>query len=289
LWRSGRIGQSALFLLASAYLLATPLDCLLLAPLILVAVRVATHTGGPAISPHHALLVQRGAATLLVVALLWNLACKALLIPSLFDYPSTSSGVEKVRTLFQDGVLAVLLVLAAATSWHWLHRKACSRWWYATWAIPLALSISFNVPGWRERNYNLPLQSAMSRWQAVIPERSEVFIPEEPLLSWALLLRPSYFSAPQTLSEVFSRTAAVEFKARARAANGFLRANGLQPWPDLRATDSGDSTLTALCAGTGVRFVITRTNVNVAPLEQLPQTVGAHFARLKLYDCTHAS
>ena len=285
LWRAGGAGRVALLLLASCWLLATPLACLLLAPLALAASGWAGTSAAPAIPAPYLRYAQLGAWCVCVVALAWNLACKALLLPMLFG-PFTTNPADIAQALCGDGVLPLAIVGAAAACWNRVARPAARGAWRAAWSLAVALALWFNLPGWWQRAYREPLRAALLPWQRLIPAGSEVFIPEQPLLGWALLLRPGYYSPQQAVSEVFSRPAALEIRARARAASAFLTSHGLQPWRDLRVPESTGPRLAALCAATGVRFVVTADDLQAQPVARLPPGLGTRLASLRLYDCT---
>ena len=118
-----------------------------------------------------------------------------------------------------------------------------------------------------------------------IPPRTVIFIPEDALAGWTSLMRPGFFTLEQSASQLFSRDAAMELRRRSLAATSFLSRHHLQIWPEFGVNTDAEPRLDDLCASTGVRFIITRSDLHQPALDTMPDSVGERFAGLKLYAC----
>jgi hypothetical protein len=125
--------------------------------------------------------------------------------------------------------------------------------------------------------------AAVSSWRAKIPEGTEVLWFEDPLSCWSLLERPSHVSNQQAASALFSRAAAMETRRRLRALESYLR-HVTVAWRESESPMAGQSvTLTAICAASGVRFIVTNDDLGSAG-QTLPHP-PPRLRGLRLYTC----
>lgn len=285
LWTRGTAGRCALFLLASAYLFASSSTLLVIAPLTLLTLGIMGSGWSKPIAPRQQKLLLAGTVAVFALGLLANLGQKALEV-GIFLRQTRAMGIdERINDLTADGVLPALLVLLCAWLWRLCRTHRAQLAYMALGSAITLLCAGFYISSFAVSGYPSALRDALRSWQALIPERSEVFIPEEPMLSWTVLLRPSYISTHQAVSEVFSRTAAMEARRRARTTNWFLSAHQLQIWDDLRTTVDRPPTLSELCSSKEFRFVVSRFDLDTMPIGTLPDSVPAWLRTLRLYQC----
>jgi hypothetical protein len=143
----------------------------------------------------------------------------------------------------------------------------------ATWAQWVAPSLKPRGPDW------------FIDWKAIVPAGTQVLWLWDPVSTWMLLERPSYFSYAQAAGVVFSRDVAIV--AAKRAAS--LRS--LAP-PELTlganfSDENRESPLTlprlaAICADPDLGFVVSDQKVGIdAPSKEWP--TRGNF--IHLYDC----
>jgi hypothetical protein len=286
LWNLNSMGRSALFLLAAVYLLGAQRPLLILTPLVLAAAWCATSESAMRrMAPNHLKLCERGAQALTAIALIWNLSSKLLVTHSLHVPGYVPDYYSKVYLLTSDGALPTLALAVAIASWYLAQRLRATVWWYGVWSLALVTAVWLSGANYLERTFPAPVKARFTMWQTLIPPRTEVFMPDDALAGWTMLLRPSYYSLEQSAGEVFSRTAAMELRERARAATTYVSRHGGQIWPELVVVTDREPELGQLCASTGVSFVVTRSDLQAAPLDVMPDNMGPRFGGLKLYAC----
>jgi hypothetical protein len=188
-----------------------------------------------------------------------------------------------------------------ALAWY-LARDAGHRLWLyllgLVAGLGLVLLLPLAAPQWIHEYYPEQMQQSFATWRAAIPDGTEVMCPpKEPSICWILLQRPSYFSSPQVVAALFSRSAAVEIHQRASRMSAFLAASGLPlltTWdgtdapmslPDVQPTEES---LQNVCGQMNVRFLVTREDLGPAPLATLDGAIGEQPGELRLYACQGA-
>jgi hypothetical protein len=286
LWSMNALGRSAAMLLAAIYYVDRLAFTLAVGALFLGVAWLATRDATLKQIPSRWLRIgEHGAQIVALFAVCFNLFGKFLagkLVAAPSYVPPTFA---EVYAFTSDGALPLLLLLLAIASWYWALRRRGIVWWYCVWALVVVNAALLAEPGLQGRLFPPPVATVFAKWQRLIPPRTEIFIPEDALAGWAMLLRPSYFTLQQSASELFSRPAAMELRRRASAASAYLSRHHMQLWPELAVKGGAEPTLAALCASTGVGFVVTRSDLSAAPLDTMPDSVGARFAGLKLYAC----
>lgn len=289
LWSANSMGRSAVLLMSAVFFLHSLRASLILSPLTIGAAWLATSEATlQKVPPNSLKLCERGAWAAAFIAVLWNVGNRLLVtrVVQVPGYVPTYYG--KVYLLTSDGTLTVLLLLLAIASWYLARRMHGTDWWYACWSLVLLPAIVLAIPNYRQRIFTPPVSAVFARWKAIIPPRTEIFIPEDVLAGWTQLMRPSYYSLEQSASEVYSRPAAMELRERARAATSYVSRHGQQIWQDLVVKTDGEPDLWDLCISTKVRFIITHSDLHEPTLDVMPDSVGKPYAGLKLYACPPA-
>jgi hypothetical protein len=93
----------------------------------------------------------------------------------------------------------------------------------ATLACAVAAPAAFR--SWTRFHYTPALHDTFAQWRELLPARTEILWPEQPVGVWYLLDRPSYWSVPQTAGIVFSRPSALELNQRIGASRNALLAS----------------------------------------------------------------
>lgn len=232
-----------------------------------------------------------GATLLLVLALAVLLGNR--LMPSPFSHLPQQQyyippWVEPVLGFCEAGLPALAVVLVFA----WALRGERARWMAPCLALLGAGACVALAPltwnAWTQFTYKPADRALFASWRAKIPPGTEVLFPENPLVEWILLERPSYISSPQAASGLFSRSAAMFIYGRAEALRPFLRAVGQSFWDeDKKSQKMGTATLAMACAASDVKFVALRGALDVPPIAEVPATAKAVYRGLKLYQCPH--
>jgi len=151
--------------------------------------------------------------------------------------------------------------------------------------IASAVILPVAITAWTKVTYTDSLYQAFAPWRKRIPLGAEVLMPGNPLFSWVFLERPSYISQPQTNSALFSREASMALLARLTALAPFLAEEGAVEL--LRGAPVKDENLNLeqVCALSDARFIVTRHDLAVAPIETLSPSLPLEYRGLKLYQC----
>jgi hypothetical protein len=286
-WRSGSTGAAALVLLASAGMLQDPQQKLLAVALAMVCV-VARNA--PA-AIRYSKFAFAGACALLAVATAINLSDRYS------QAGLSSAGADAVQhwqsTWNSDGLVAgVALVIA------WL---ALERATTPTRAVSLAVLgvVACTALGvqtgsaWSMYYYTPARQAIFAKWRNEMPAQAEVLWPGNPVASWYLLERRSYWSIYQAVGAVFSKQKALEFHRRTlalQAPTASPAAAGKTASNDVASTlgtPGGDPhvldrpSLQRVCKDPDLDYVVSWSRI--APTQVDPVTPNPHEPRKRMY------
>jgi hypothetical protein len=192
--------------------------------------------------------------------------------------------LQNLRAICTDPLLPGATLLGA---WH-VVTSIRSRTVLASLTLTLmvgaALVAGAAARPWFIQSYSVKAQEAFAKWRAVIPPGSDVlwaskFVPSgDPMGAWLLLWRPSYYSAVQTNSELFSRPAAMELRNRARSIPLSLPTE--MPIPISFNAHQPPS-----CRDIPTRYIVTLVAIRDAQLIPAPASLGPPFDQLELRIC----
>ncbi len=273
LWAGGGAGRATCLILAAAWVFGATAQGLPAAMLALAALAFARR-----LAPAHLRLILWGAATLMLVALAWDVATNLTFTALYYLDPRLPLWMRRLISLTGDGVAPAILGLGFA----WLDTRPGSRLpLYGIIALLTGASVAILPPVWQTWNrhpYGPAAVANAATLRTALPTAAEVFVAESPLYAWMLLARPSYLSVLQTSGLVFSRPAALELRRRAQALRAAVPPETFLQWESGgSALSLSASQLRAVCDSGAVPFLLTGVDLGVAPL--------ATAAPLRLYRC----
>lgn len=289
-WSTSSLKRCALVLLAACWIAPHATPALITAPL-----AFAAFTYSRPLQQGHARLFLAGAWIALVMIIVYGLA-DALLTwkEGLTQRPSLPYVLDRNLILCRNGIVPGLLVLAGACAARGKVRRSTT----AMLALPIVIVITFAAAPlastWTTIRYNPEQRDAYSSWRKLIPPGSDVMWAREESMwgdgatnTWLLLERPSYLSGTQSPNALFSRQAAFEMQARAKALWGLLPfTDRLRPAGDQHSRPSRPLLLAPICRASTVRYVVTEAAMADATPIPAPINAPPSLRDYKLYICT---
>jgi hypothetical protein len=227
----------------------------------------------------------------LVLALALSVLFTDRLLPSHFNSNlhqqiAAPLWVKRILAASEGGFIAIVLVLL----FDWVLRRRTSLCVAPALVLACLAACCTLVPitwsAWTQVTYQADDKALFATWRAKIQPGTEVLFPENPLLVWIMLERPSYLSGPQGASALFSRPAAMFMYGRVEALRPYLRAVGQSFWDPVKgAHPRSEPTLAMACATGDLQFVVLRSALDVAPVAEVSPTAKPVYRGLKLYQC----
>jgi hypothetical protein len=282
MWHAGLLARIALVALIAAYLLADERfafsAALLAAALVFLSDRVRHEA--PALR-----VVAWGMYALLLLALLINLTSSSIVARVRFDQSAVPDWMLELRGIASTGVIPALLLLALG----WvltLTRPGLAIAAAAGCAVLAAVFTLAALPQWTQSPFTPASHAAFAAWRARLPARAEVLWFDFPLAAWVLLERPSYASNPQAAGVVFSREAGMIMRDRLASLRPSLDHVESVAWRSaVPEVGRRQPTLGTICGDTDVRYVVTRDNLDAAPIAIASGPLPRELRDWKLYGC----
>lgn len=272
LWNGGVLARSALAAILAAFLMADERFALpaagCAAVLVLVSDRVSTERADLR-------MVLYGMYALLALAVVINLVSGTIVARARFDQSIVPGWMLALRGVCGTGLLPAIALCVGG----WMIMQGRRAVMAGTASASAAMALLFATtlwPQWAYTPFSSANHAAFAGWRARIPPGTEVVWFEFPTASWVLLERPNYISQQQTASAVFSREAARALSDRVTPLLPFLKPG---------TTSLAVGSLTAFCDATRQRFVVARTQFEVAPIAVAPDDLPAELRDWKLYAC----
>jgi hypothetical protein len=282
LWRTPVTGRTSALLLVSAWLFG-PNGFAAAAAGFAMAVSLTRVRAG------EARLLLGGAWALLAIAVAWRVASNLEFTDAFYADSTLPWWLRRTQSFSRDGAAPLALIAAGC----WLaadarRRRVSLPMLGALAAAACAALLPFAWQGWTSRDYPERQSAALLRLRERIPRGAEVFAPESPVETWALLGRPSYLSVLQTSGLVFSRAASLELDRRAKALKAYVSPDTFMSWGESAATSLHLSReqLLGLCR-TG-EFAFLETSAQLGPEPDALVPGGPRSAPLRLYRCSAA-
>jgi hypothetical protein len=283
LWRGGTLMRIALVALLAAFLLADERFALYAA--LLAALLVAIAQPMKAKEPRELRLVLGGMLILLAAAISINLASGSIVARARYDVTAVPDWLRALRSICATGFLPALALVGLG----FVVARARPAWLAATASACVAAAVVFALavlPQWTSSIYSAANHAQFAAWRARIPPDAEVLWFENPVAAWVLLERRSYASNQQAATALFSREAAMLLRDRLASLHPFLEQYEAVAWrPRIPEEQRRMPTLSAVCGATPVRFVVTRHELEVAPLATAAATLPPALRDWKLYTC----
>jgi len=293
LWQRNLLGRATILLILAEYVLIGEPYSAYLAALTLAVLGLALRSGVRTMPANYQRLALGGAALLLAVAL--SLSLSDRLLPTHYShFPhqqfSAPLWVEQVLEAAAGGWPAIMLLLVFA----WALAPRAARSIALILALGCAAACCVLAPltwhAWTQITYQPADKALFASWRAQVPPGTEVLYPENPLLEWIMLERPSYLSSSQATSALFSRSAAMLMYGRTEVLRPYLRAIGQSFWEaDKGSHPTSKPTLAMACASSDLQFVMLRDSLDVPPVAEVSPAAKPVYRGLKLYQCPHAA
>ena len=231
-----------------------------------------------------------------VLALALSVLSTDRLLPSQFNsFPRQQINahlwVKRVLAVCDGGFAGIALVLLFA----WALRPARRAWIAPALLIVSAAACCALAPvtwsAWTEVTYEPTDKALFASWRAKIPPGTEVLFPENPLLVWIMLERPSYISGSQGASALFSRSAAMFMYGRVTVLRPYLRAVGQSFWVRSRERTRGASRHLRWPAPPAIcnSWYCARVPRCATDRGSVSHWQNPHIGALELYQCPNAS
>jgi hypothetical protein len=294
IWQHGKLGRAAALLLIAVYAANGQGFAIALAAGALGCAAFATRRP-ELVAARSQQLLRTSAGWILVACMLATLVSAGLSAGIAYETISKVELLDQVRSFSINSALG-LPVLALAC---FLAQDVRFRMWlYALGlgaSIGLVLLLPIAAPQWVREYYPEQMQQSFASWREAIPAGTEVMCPpKQPSICWILLQRPSYFSGPQVVTALFSRTAAVELQQRAARMSAFLAASGLPLLTAWGGTDApmnapeavaSDESLPQICAQMDAHYLATFEDLGPPLLQRSGTAADDRLSSLKLYSC----
>jgi hypothetical protein len=290
-WRGNHMEKAGALLLAAAWAAPHATLPLIAAPLAVLLAWLSLRR----IDPRHARLAHAGAWLVMGIAILHAGGNSLLTLDEgLTQVENLPPVLDRILTFCQNAVIPGLALLAGAA----LLRHSTSRVVPVAMATVLAGSIgALAIPffsTWQVRYFDPELHEAYAPWRRLIPPNSDVMWTDQEvtwgdgaLNTWLLLERPSYLSGTQAPNALFSRSAALEMKARAEAIWGLLPfTNPFRGKSDNVSRPAEPLALIPVCRNTDLRYIVTRAEVSDLTPVPAPDAAPPFLRDYKLYICT---
>jgi len=274
-WQLGSMGRVASLLLVAMWVLRGEVYPLEFAPLALLGAWAAA-AGREAPRTWQRWLVGF-AWIVLALSVIWKEAVLWLFAKGFPFHLDSRLLLLLGRTWSSEGSLPAVLIVAI---W-WLCLKGKPRAMVypvaAASAITFCLWLPIAMGEWMWSFYTPAVYQAYAPWRALIPPGTEVFWAKgDPIPAWLLLERPSYMTVQQTGTNLFSRRAGMELERRLEVLRNAFNMN----------TAGGEvPSLTALCARSDLKFLVTSYDLRSSALAEAPPGAPKDFQALRLYRC----
>jgi hypothetical protein len=237
------------------------------------------------LKPGEARWVYFGACGLLVIAVVWRLGSDLEFTDAHYLDPNIPLWIRRASSFTHDGTAPI----AAFSLAFWLARmqrgRAALLLLGGLAAAACATAFPQTWKSWTLREFSPQQVARFSGFRERIPPGSNVFWPESPVAVWVLLERPSYLSVIQTSGMVFSRRTAFELERRADALSGAINPRSFMSWAAGSAMMLSQRQLKQTCETGAVEYLVTPSDLGVAPVAEVPATSGSASKNIRLYRC----
>lgn len=204
--------------------------------------------------------------------------------------------LQEVRVVCADGVIpAVVLILCWAVL-----RRSNSNAVKLPLAAAGALLCAWLIPSdWRDYTrvlYTPELADRLASWRAEIPPQAEVLWPDNPVGTWYLLQRPSYWSADHMAGAIFSKKKALLVQRRNVAVTAVVKTSNPVPRDEIAgheqtrlaaaASHMDLKAGVAVCADPDLKYVVSWTPLAPTPFPAIHVDSTQADGTLYLYRCT---
>jgi hypothetical protein len=237
------------------------------------------------LKPSEARWVFLGACGLGVIAVAWRLATNLEFTDAYYLDPNIPLWIRRASSFMHDGTVPIAAVSLA----FWLARMRRGRTALLLLGGLVGAGCVASFPqtwkGWTTREFPPQQLARFSGFRERIPPGADVFWPESPVAVWVLLQRPSYLSVIQTSGMVFSRRSALELERRADALGGAISPGSFMSWNAGTAMMLSQQQLKQTCDTGAFEYLVTATDLGVAPIAEVPSVSGPASKKIRLYRC----
>jgi len=241
------------------------------------------------LKPSEARWVFLGACGLGVIAVAWRVATNLEFTDAHYLDPSIPQWIRRASSFMHDGTAPIAAVALA----FWLARMRRGRTALILVGALAGAGCVASFPqiwtSWTTREFPPQQLARFAGFRERIPPGAEVFWPESPVAVWVLLQRPSYLSVIQTSGMVFSRRTALELERRADALGGAINSGSVMSWNAGTALMLSQQQLKQTCDTGAFEYLVTATDLGVAPIAEVPSVSGPASKKIRLYHCPAAA
>jgi hypothetical protein len=280
-WRAGVNGRTTALLLAATWTFGSNTFAMAAALAALASIAFARR-----LTPREARLVFWGACGMLAIAVIWRAASNLEFTDAHYFNTDLPLWLRRAMSFSHDGsapmaVIALAWWLANAT-----RRRLGQILLAATATAGCLVLLPHTWSQWTIREYSSQRVAQFAPWRERIPPGADVFWPESPVATWLLLDRPNYLSMLQTSGMVFSRNTAVELQRRALALTAIVPPGTFLSWNGAGSNlELSLQQLQGACQLAAFEFLVTTTDLGVAPLAIVPQKLSPGARDVRLYRC----
>jgi hypothetical protein len=163
--------------------------------------------------------------------------------------------------------------------------------------LACAALVPFAYPPWTHFYYTPALSEKFAPWRAEIPPHAEVIWPDNPVGSWYLLSRPSYWSPHQVVGAIFSREKSALMRRRTTSIQKALEDTPMSATRDVDIASQGllppmtaqKLTLEGLrtaCSDPDLSYVVSWLHLRPTPSPAIAIDPAKPNSRLYLYRCS---
>jgi hypothetical protein len=280
-WGMGVSGRTTVLLLAATWTFGSNIYAMAAAPAALASIAFTRR-----LTSSEARLVFWGACGMLTIAIIWREASNLEFTDAHYFNTELPLWLRRAMSFAHDGSAPMAVI---ALAW-WLANATRRRLGQILLAAVATAGCLALLPQtwsqWTKREYSSQRLAQFAPWRERIPPGADVFWPESPVATWLLLNRPNYLSVLQTSGMVFSRNTAVELERRALALTAIVPPGTFLSWNGAGSNlELSLQQLQGACQLAAFEFLVTRTDLGVAPVGIVPQKSPAGSRDLRLYRC----
>ncbi|HWS65311.1 MAG TPA: hypothetical protein VN325_21360 [Steroidobacteraceae bacterium] len=241
------------------------------------------------LKPSEARWVFLGACGLGVIAVAWRLGTNLEFTDAYYLDSNIPWWIRRASSFMHDGTVPIAAVSLA----FWLARMRRGRTALLLLGGLVGAGCVASFPqtwkSWTTREFPPQQLAGFSGFRERIPPGADVFWAESPVAVWVLLQRPSYLSVIQTSGMVFSRRSALELERRANALGGAISSGSFMSWNAGTALTLSQQQLKQTCDTGAFEYLVTATDLGVAPIAEVPSVSGPASKKIRLYHCPAAA
>ena len=244
----------------------------------------------PRIAVRELRLVWVGACSVLAIACLWRIASNLEFTESSLLDSRLPQRLRMMMALSSDGtlLLSVLGLIVWVERWPGTQRRAAWVLLGMSGVAAMAALVPPTVLALTRREFSAEYRDALAPFRAAIPPGDDVLWDGPGTAAWVLLERPNYLLPADTAGMLYSRPAALEMERRALTLSAAIPPDTFLTFDQPLELHLSRQQLLLICRIGVIHFLITRQDLDMAPLERVAPNRYREGAGLRLYACPPA-